>query len=418
MSATTAPSSTYVQDPTMASSHSTFGWASTLFGTAIGAGILFLPLSAGAYGFWPLLIATVLIGPLTYLSHYAYARIIARSPQPGADLLTALSSYFGQNTGAWLAVAYLVMLFPVLLVYSVSITTTVDSFIVNQLGGPEIPRWILAPILIGLLVAALAFGERIMLAAAELLVVPLLIALGAFSLYLIPQWDLGSFLTVSSEHSFWASMVLILPVLVFSSTFIGSLSQFAVSAQRSHGEFAEARLSRVIMLTTVLLTVFTMFFVWSCALALGADGMAQAAADNLPVLSYFANTTRTPFLALVTPIVAICAIASSFIGVALGAREGLHFLGARLNPSQRELSDAPVYLFIFAVATVVAIVEPSVMDLITVAGGLLITIFQFGVPMLAVYTVARLAPLRRSPGNAVIIAFGAVVLGSTIWGFF
>ena len=320
MSATTAPSSTYVQDPTMASSHSAFGWASTLFGTAIGAGILFLPLSAGAYGFWPLLIATVLIGPLTYLSHYAYARIIARSPQPGADLLAALSSYFGQNTGTWLAVAYLVMLFPVLLVYSVSITTTVDSFIVNQLGGPEIPRWLLAPILIGLLVAALAFGERIMLAAAELLVVPLLIALGAFSLYLIPQWDLGSFLTVSSEHSFWESMVLILPVLVFSFTFIGSLSQFAVSAQRSHGEFAEARLSRVIMLTTVLLTAFTVFFVWSCALALGADGMAQAAADNLPVLSYFANTTGTPFLALVTPIVAVCAIASSFIGVALGAR--------------------------------------------------------------------------------------------------
>ena len=96
----------------------------------------------------------------------------------------------------------------------------------------------------------------------------------------------------------------------------------------------------------------------------------------------------------------------------------MQFLGTRLNPSQRELSDAPVYLFIFAVATFVAIVEPSVMDLITVAGGLLITIFQFGVPMLAVYTVARLAPLRRSPGNAVIIAFGAVVLGSTIWGFF
>ncbi|MDN6273111.1 MAG: septum formation initiator, partial [Corynebacterium casei] len=34
-------------------------WTITLFGTAVGAGILFLPISAGSFGFWPLLIATV-----------------------------------------------------------------------------------------------------------------------------------------------------------------------------------------------------------------------------------------------------------------------------------------------------------------------------------------------------------------------
>jgi HAAAP family hydroxy/aromatic amino acid permease len=40
---------------------STLSWVITLFGTAVGAGILFLPLNAGSFGFWPLVFATVFI---------------------------------------------------------------------------------------------------------------------------------------------------------------------------------------------------------------------------------------------------------------------------------------------------------------------------------------------------------------------
>ena len=62
-------------------------WAMTLFGTAVGAGILFLPLDAGAFGFWPLIIATLFIGPLVFFSHRTYARIVSGSPIPGMDVL-------------------------------------------------------------------------------------------------------------------------------------------------------------------------------------------------------------------------------------------------------------------------------------------------------------------------------------------
>ena len=41
-------------------------WVLTLFGTAIGAGILFLPIQAGLGGIWPMIILTVIIFPLTY----------------------------------------------------------------------------------------------------------------------------------------------------------------------------------------------------------------------------------------------------------------------------------------------------------------------------------------------------------------
>ena len=54
-------------------------WIIALFGTAVGAGILFLPLRAGLGGFWPVFILTLLAIPVTYLSHKALCRFIGRT---------------------------------------------------------------------------------------------------------------------------------------------------------------------------------------------------------------------------------------------------------------------------------------------------------------------------------------------------
>ena len=47
-----------------------------LFGTAIGAGTLFLPINAGLGGFWPLLILAALAFPMTYFSHRGLTRFV------------------------------------------------------------------------------------------------------------------------------------------------------------------------------------------------------------------------------------------------------------------------------------------------------------------------------------------------------
>ncbi|HJG63313.1 MAG TPA: hypothetical protein K8U83_00730 [Corynebacterium stationis] len=162
-------------------------WTITLFGTAVGAGILFLPISAGSFGFWPLLIATVLIGPMTYLAHLAFSWMMSSSRLQGEDVLVILTDYFGKNAGIVIAIIYWFTFFPVVLIYGVSIVNTVDSFVVNQLDGPSLSRWFLAPVLVGLMTLALAFGDKIMLLVAQFVVYPLIIALAAVSLYLIPQ---------------------------------------------------------------------------------------------------------------------------------------------------------------------------------------------------------------------------------------
>lgn len=80
------------------------GWTLSLFGTAIGAGILFLPINAGAGGLWPLLIVTALIGPMTYLSHRGLSRLVCASPRSGGDITVAVRDYFGQGAGKLITV--------------------------------------------------------------------------------------------------------------------------------------------------------------------------------------------------------------------------------------------------------------------------------------------------------------------------
>ena len=144
----------------------------------------------------------------------------------------------------------------------------------------------------------------------------------------------------------------------------------------AHGrEKSSENASRALALTAILLTVFTMFFVWSCTLTLGADGLAEAREQNLPVLSYLANETQTPFLAWVSPVIAICAIITSYFGHLLGTEEGTSYLvrvaaprtAAKLNPrATRRL----VLTFVFVTAILAAVANPSILDMISVVGGI------------------------------------------------
>ncbi|GAL22269.1 serine transporter [Vibrio maritimus] len=53
-----------------------FTWALSLFGTAVGAGVLFLPIKAGAGGFWPLVILALIAAPMTWFAHKSLARFV------------------------------------------------------------------------------------------------------------------------------------------------------------------------------------------------------------------------------------------------------------------------------------------------------------------------------------------------------
>ncbi|AEX81939.1 septum formation protein [Corynebacterium diphtheriae] len=271
---------------------------------------------------------------MVFFSHRMYSRIVSASPVKGLDVLQVITSLAGRKRGLATALMYWLAIYPIVLIYGVSVTNTMDSFIVNQMGGPHVDRWLLATICVGVMTGAYALGKKATLWFANLLVYPLIVALAAVSLYLIPYWDLDSFMAYKSDVSLWKAMLFVLPVLVFSFSHMAAVSQSALDVQKSHdGDVAgtEKEVSKIELITCTLLVGFTMFFVWSCTLALGSDGMAVVREENIPVLSYFANTTNAPFMAVVTPVSRCARLRRRTSGTCLARRRVRSICCARLR---------------------------------------------------------------------------------------
>lgn len=398
-------------------------WAISLFGTAVGAGILFLPINAGAGGPWPLLLVTFLIWPMTYLSHRALSRFICVSPRKGEDITVVAGDYFGKGVGFAITLLYFAAIYPIVLIYGVGITNTVDSFIQNQIGGPAFPRWILATVLIGLMMLIMVLGEKVMLWFSSILVYPLIALLLIMSLYLIPQWDLSVFSeSAPSAGDFAMTTWLIIPVLVFAFNHSPAISQFSLAMQRNYGRDAVHEASNTLRLTATMLVLFTMLFVWSCVLALGANGLAQAREANLPVLSYIANVNSAPLLNWVAPLVAIAAIGSSFFGHYLGTAEGAAGIIRQVSPGtvdkigEKKLFGI-VAIFIYVTSVIVAILNPSILSIIESLGGPVIAAILYLMPMVAIYTVPALAKYRnRWVSNIFVIIMGLIAISAVLYG--
>lgn len=398
-------------------------WVITLFGTGVGAGILFLPINAGSFGFWPLVIATLLIGPMVFLSHRTYARIVSASPVKGLDVLQVITALTGRKRGFASAVLYWLGIYPTVLIYAISITNTLDSFIVNQLGGAQVSRWLLALVAVGVMTGAYAFGKKLTLWLANALVYPLIIALAAVSLYLIPSWDFAGFRSYESSYPVWQGLLLILPVLVFSFSHMAALSQFALDTQtKMDGDVAatEREVSKVELVTAILLVAFTMFFVWSCSLALGADGMDAAREQNVPVLSYLANETDAPFMGWISPVIAIAAIITSYFGHLLGTEEGTAYLVRSVAPdvaarfSTSTLRWA-VNIFVLVTAVLVAVLNPSILAMISVVGGIFVAFLVYIMPALLFAKATAFKHYARRPDTIFVFVLGLVIMGVTVW---
>lgn len=395
-------------------------WTLSLFGTAIGAGVLFLPINAGVGGVWPLLAATLIIWPMIYLSHRALSRMVCVSPHPDSNITHLTEQYFGHAIGRLFTVLYFLSIFPVLLIYGVAITNTVDSLMVNQLGLSPWPRWLLSGLLVAALTGVMVAGQKFMLTVTNLLVYPLILVLLAVSIYLVPQWSFEGFAQAPRLGDFTQALWLMLPVLVFSFYHAPAISQFSVSMRERYGLHSAAKATQVLRATSTILVVFIMIFVWSCVLALGPEGMQQARASNLPILSYLANELGTPLIGILGPVVAITAISSSYFGHWLGAHEGAvgiirgNFRTDAKNIPPRAIS-LGVSIFLFLCVWAAAIANPSILSLIESLVGPVMALVLFIMPMYAIHKVELLAPYRGKLTNIFVVLAGLAAFSAIVY---
>ncbi|MGC1331030.1 serine/threonine transporter [Pseudomonas sp.] len=393
-------------------------WMLGLFGTAIGAGTLFLPINAGLGGFWPLLILAVLAFPMTFYAHRGLTRFVL-SGREGADITEVVEQHFGARAGALITLLYFFAIFPILLIYSVALTNTVGSFIEHQLHLQPPPRALLALVLIVGLLGVVRCGERVIVKAMSLMVYPFIVALLLLALFLVPHWTGGILTTVHDvpePSAFLRTLWLAIPVMVFSFNHSPIISAFAVDQKRRYGANAEQRSSQILARAHGLMVVMVLFFVFSCVLTLSPAQLAEAKAQNLSILSYLANHFSNPTIAFAAPLIAFVAIAKSFLGHYIGASEGLKGLIVKSGrrPAAKTM-DRVVAAFMLVVCWLVATLNPSILGMIETLGGPVIAAILFLMPMYAIRRVPAMRAYAGKLSNVFVVIVGLVAISALVY---
>ena len=403
-------------------------WMLGLYGTAIGAGVLFLPINAGVGGLIPLIIMAILAFPMTFFAHRGLTRFVLSGKNPGEDITEVVEEHFGIGAGKLITLLYFFAIYPILLVYSVAITNTVDSFITHQLGMTAPPRALLSLILIVAMMAIVRFGEQMIVKAMSVLVFPFVAALMLLALYLIPNWNTAAFetLTLSSDSmgsGLWVTLWLAIPVMVFSFNHSPIISSFAVAKRAEYGEGAEKKCSSILARAHIMMVLTVMFFVFSCVLSLTPADLAEAKAQNISILSYLANHFQAPLIAWMAPIIAIIAITKSFLGHYLGAREGFNGMvikSLRSKGKNIELNklNKLTALFMLVTCWAVATLNPSILGMIETLGGPVIAMILFLMPMYAINKVPAMRKYSGHISNVFVVIMGLIAISAIAYTLF
>lgn len=399
-------------------------WMLSLYGTAIGAGTLFLPIDAGLSGIWPIVIIGLLAFPMTYYSHQALCRFVLSSSSAKNDITDVVNEYFGKRAGLCLTLLYFFAIFPILLMYSVAITNTTQSFMINQMHITPPPRGLLSLGLLLGLMAIVRVGQDFIIKIMSTLVYPFAATLILFSIYLIPQWNSAIFTQAniaSQSHSMLVTLWLVIPVMVFSFNHVAIISSFAVSQKQRFGKMADASSTRIMKGSHLMMVATVMLFVISCVLSLSPQDLALAKQQNISILSYLANHFHTPVLAFVAPLIAFIAISKSFLGHYLGASEGLRGLlsqAFKMNDESKSHVNMSRLIFIVILLScwLVATLNPNILTMIESLGGPVTAMILFLMPMYAISKVPAMKKYRNPIMDRFLTIMGLITISAILYG--
>ncbi len=412
-------------------------WTLGLFGTAIGAGVLFFPIRAGYGGLIPILIMLFLAYPIAFYCHRALARLCLSGSNTSGNITETVEEHFGKTGGVVITFLYFFAICPLLWIYGVTITNTFMTFWENQLQLMPLNRGVVALFLLLLMAFVIYFGKDLMVKVMSYLVFPFIACLILISVSLIPYWNSAVIDQVSlSDISFTGSDGILVTVwlgisiMVFSFNFSPIVSSFVVSKREEYEkdfgrQYTEDKCSKIISRASMLMVAVVMFFAFSCLFTLSPQNMVEAKAQNIPVLSYLANHfssmagTKSTFATTLeygASIIALVAIFKSFFGHYLGTLEGLNGLVLKFGykGDKTKVSGGKLNLismvFIMGSTWVVAYANPNILDLIEAMGAPIIASLLCLLPMYAIRKTPALAKYKGRTENIFVTVIGLLTI--------
>ncbi len=217
---------------------------------------------------------------------------------PSGNITETVEEHFGKTGGVVITFLYFFAICPLLWIYGVTITNTFMTFWENQLQMPALNRGFVALFLLLLMAFVIWFGKDLMVKVMSYPVWPFIASPVLISLSLIPYWNSAvidqvdlSNIALTGHDGILVTVWLGISIMVFSFNFSPIVSSFVVSKREEYEkefgrEFTERKCSQIISRASMLMVAVVMFFAFSCLFTLSPQNMADAKAQNIPVLSY------------------------------------------------------------------------------------------------------------------------------------
>lgn len=224
-------------------------WTMSLFGTAIGAGILFLPISIGTGGFLSLIIMAILAYPLTHYSHKLLAKFIYKND--GLDDITeVLDNTFGKNIGLLIIISYFLEIFVVLLLYTIALTNAIELILTENLGFVDINRVILSFFVVAFLMFIISRGLEVIIKVISYLVFIFIISIFILSIYLIQFYNGGVFndfsIDLINTQEIFKSTLYVIPIMIFAFNHVAIISSMVIEQKKLNIKSAENSIDKIL----------------------------------------------------------------------------------------------------------------------------------------------------------------------------
>ncbi|MEG5913073.1 amino acid permease [Enterobacter bugandensis] len=390
-------------------------WSFALYGTAVGAGTLFLPIQLGSAGAIVLFITALVAYPLTYWPHRALAQFILSSNTKGNEGITgAVSHYYGKKIGNLITTLYFIAFFVVVQIYAVAITNSLTEQLAKHLTVDTAVRVLVSLGVVLVLNLIFLMGRHITIKVMGFLVFPLIAYFLFVSIYLTGSWQ-PSLLTSQMAfdrqtlHQVWISI----PVMVFAFSHTPIISTFAVDRREKFADGAMDKCKKIMKVAYLIICLSVLFFVFSCLLSIPPSYIMAAKEQGVTILSALSMMPSSPaWLGISGIIVAIVAMSKSFLGTYFGVIEGateivkssLNQVGIKKNRAfNRAISIMGVSLITFAVCCI----NPNAISMIYAISGPLIAMILFIMPTLSTYLIPSLKPYR-SIGSLLTLIVGVL----------
>ncbi len=394
-------------------------WALGLYGTAVGAGTLFLPVEIGTRGPVIFLVMLLLGLPLSLLPHLLLCRVYMREEETATGTLPIFGSFFSGRGEKLMTLFYCVTFFPVTLVYGVALVNAMDNFLTEHLHFTGISRGTLSFIVVAALYVVLSKGRDKVVATMSALALPFAASVLLIGVSLIPDWHLSNFTSAITEvkstplSTTMKGIWLTLPLITFSFCCAPMVSPLTSYYREKRAE-GESKALFVIRVAYVAIFTSIIFFVLSCVLSIPHDSFVQAKAQNLNVLSVMKGNGDFSLIYYLAPFIAIIGMTKSFLGVGPSVAETFGQLAASVSGKKAATSKRVASLVLFLLTFGIVYANPDVINLIETFCGPLIAVILFLIPAYLIYTRAALAQLRGVTVFLVVLG-GLATLSALLW---